>query len=773
MGIKENVNNAKLFVEISSDAQRDEDNNTKSTAKSPTNIHNILSNSNEQDVDDGLEDIDLSSDDLAEEEEGDGNDQSTNSTTSIGDVATSPTTNEHSNNAAANDTIGTASDITNDDCTQGSQVDTSTNLSTLSLDNKDTALSQRQILIIFSGLVMSLFLSSLDMTIVATALPAISEDFGSLDQLSWVVTIYLLTSTSSSPLYGKFSDIFGKKLMLMFSLLTFLVGSLLCATATTMIMLIIARAIQGVGGGGLMSAVMIVMVEIVPLRERGKYQGLISGVYAISSVIGPLIGGTFTDHITWRWAFWINLPLGVLAMVVVFFALKIPQKVIPFRKGIKKIDFVGTFSLVVSVISFLLALSWGGQMYSWLSPIVLGLFGGCILFLAVFIVNEYRFTRHPIIPMELFKNRNYVVCSLGSFFLGFIMFGVIYYIPLYFQIVGGLSATSSGLQLLPTMMGIVVMGVVSGFLITRFGHYKSYPIIGTIMMTVGTFLMSLWSTGVSSQAVYIGFQLLVGSGIGLTMQILTMVVQNSVEYKYVSIATATISFFRTIGGVVSVSLYSAILIASFHNNLSLLPPDILGDVDPYTFRTELLTSMADGAQKTAFLDAYSRAMSTVFIAAGPFAAIGFLLSLAIKANKLRTTLHKQNDSEQAVPISAANEKKQAVDEDVDKLDIVIVDNCDSPKEQVVVELDNNRTGNSKSNSSNNSGSRSENDDDDDGEVVDDGANRVDSSMVIPPPVMAPVSKSLASSTNCKSMNSSNNSGSSSHQPPQRYQPIVV
>ncbi|EGG24315.1 major facilitator superfamily protein [Cavenderia fasciculata] len=224
-----------------------------------------------------------------------------------------------------------------------------------------TELTQRQILIIFSGLMVSLSLSSLDLTIVATALPAIVNDLGGFDKLSWVVTIYLLTSTSSAPLFGKFSDIF---------------GSLLCATSYTMTMLIAARAIQGLGGGGLMSAVMIVMAEIVPLRQRGKYQGLIGAVYAVSSVIGPLIGGSFTDNVTWRWAFWINLPLGAIALCVVFFALRLPQDVISVRQGFKCIDFVGTISLVVSVIGFLLALSWGGVNYSWQSPVILSLFFG-------------------------------------------------------------------------------------------------------------------------------------------------------------------------------------------------------------------------------------------------------------------------------------------------------------------------------------------------------------------------------------------------------------
>ncbi|EFA77096.1 major facilitator superfamily protein [Heterostelium album PN500] len=506
---------------------------------------------------------------------------------------------------------------------------------------ESTELSQKSILIIFSGLMMSLFLSSLDMTIVATALPAIAEDLGSMDQMSWVITIYLLTSTAISPLFGKFSDIFGKKLTLLFSLVTFLIGSLLCAVSTSMTMLIIVRAIQGIGGGGLMAAVMIVMAEIVPLRQRGKYQGLIGGVYALSSVIGPLVGGSFTDNVNWRWAFWINIPIGVIALVVVFFALKLQQEVIPFRKGIKRVDFIGTLTSVTCIIGFLLALSWGGQVYSWTSPIMIGLFVGTAVFLGVFILNEAKFTNDPIIPLELFTNRNYVLSILTSFFLGFIMFGVIYYIPLYFQIVIGKSATVSGLQLLPTMLGIVAMGAVSGYLITSFGHYKTYPVIGTLFFTVGTFLLSYW-TPESTQAEYIGYQIFIGFGIGLTMQVLTMIVQNSVEYKYIAIATATISFFRTIGGVVSVSLFSTILNSQFRSNINHL--NLPFSIDTNSFDVQFVHSIEDPVVKAEILNAYSKSLSMVFLVATPFAAMGCLLTFFIKAHKLRTTLHRPDDS---------------------------------------------------------------------------------------------------------------------------------
>eukprot|EP01133_Synstelium_polycarpum_P001106 gene1106-1262_t len=533
-------------------------------------------------------------------------------------------------------------------------------LASLTTDNSDTSsnsseLDQRSILIIFSGLMVSLFLSSLDLTIVATALPAIVADLGSLDQLSWVVTIYLLTSTASSPLYGKFSDIFGRKAMLLFSLVTFLVGSLICAVATSMTMLIGARAVQGIGGGGLMSAVMIVMAEIVPLRQRGKYQGLIGAVYAVSSVIGPLIGGTFTDNATWRWAFYINLPLGAVALAVVFFALHLPHERVGLREGMARIDVVGTVLLVSAIVAFLLALSWGGVSYGWSHPIILSLFAGAIVTLGLFVVNELYFTNHPIIPMELFRCRNYVLCITGSFCLGFIMFGVIYYIPLYFQTVHGLTATRSGLQLLPTMLGIVILGAVSGLLITRFGHYKTYPVVGTLLMAVGVFLLSLWSVD-SSETQFIGDQAVVGCGIGLTMQILVLVVQNSVEPRLISIATATTSFFRTIGGVVGVSLFSTVLNAQFRSNLENLSkqhPDYLGGVDPAIYSADNIKGLVDGPAKDSILVAYSDALCMVFLVATPIAALGCVTTIFIKATKLRNHIPNCKAQANTTPIASA------------------------------------------------------------------------------------------------------------------------
>ncbi|KAF2078531.1 hypothetical protein CYY_000156 [Polysphondylium violaceum] len=506
-------------------------------------------------------------------------------------------------------------------------------------------LSQKKILIIFSGLMMSLFLCSLDMTIVATALPAIVNDMGSLEQLSWIVTIYLLTSTSVSPLFGKFSDIFGRKTMLLTSLIIFCIGSLLCAVSTTIDMLIVSRGVQGIGGGGLMSAVMIVMAEIVPLRQRGKYQGLLGAVYAVSSVVGPLMGGTFTDNVNWRWAFWINLPICAIAFAIVFFALKIPQEVIPFREGIKRIDIIGTTSLVSAVVSFLLALSWGGQDYQWSSPVIICLFVGTAIFVGIFIINEKFFAAYPVIPLGLFTNRNYIICSISSFLLGFIMFGVIYYIPLYFQMVKSESATYSGLQLLPTMLGIVIFGCISGLLITKFGHYKTYPIVGMLMMTIGIFLLSLWNDK-STQSHYIGYQCIIGIGIGLTMQILVLIVQNSVDYKFISISTATISFFRTIGGVVSVAVFSAILNQQFQNNLNdLVAKDsmILNGLTASDFHAKELPTF-EGYGRTDVVGAYSRALSIVFLSATPFAALGCVLTLFIQPLKLRTTLGPQKPS---------------------------------------------------------------------------------------------------------------------------------
>jgi len=478
------------------------------------------------------------------------------------------------------------------------------------------ALPKRDIYLIFFGLMLSLLLAALDSTIVSTALPTIARDLNATQsQYSWVQIAYLLTFTALAPSYGRLSDMFGRKNVYMFCIVDFLVGSILSGASPNIIMLITCRALQGVGGGGLMSLNFIIIADIVSLRERGKYVGFMGATFGISSVAGPFLGGIFTDQIGWRWIFYINIPIGIVALVVVFYGLRKLHKKVEIN--FKNLDILGTLLIVGAVIAFLLGILWGGSEYAWSSPIIISLLVvGGVLVIPIIIVERY--TKFPIIPLRMFRNRNAALSIIISFLVGFVMMSSMLYLPLWFQTVLGQSATMSGVQMLPMMFGLILASTTSGILVTKFGHYRTFPIVGTILASLGTFLLYLLDEN-SNQGKLIPFLILIGVGIGLILQIMTVVAQNSVEIQDVAVVTSAVSFFRTLGGVFGIAIGSVILVQ-----------------EEIHFTNQ---AISNGTIPNP-LHIFVQSMQIMWVGLAPFAAVAIPLSLFVRQVSLRKTVER-------------------------------------------------------------------------------------------------------------------------------------
>ncbi len=481
--------------------------------------------------------------------------------------------------------------------------------------------------LIFGALLLVLLLASLDQTIVSTALPTIVGDLGGISQLSWVVTAYLLSSTVVGPVYGKLGDLYGRKVVLQSAIAIFLVGSALCGISQNMTELIAFRGIQGIGGGGLFVLTIAVAGDIIPPRDRGRYQGFFGAVFGVSTVIGPLLGGFFVDNLSWRWIFYINLPLGIVALAVIAVAFQARTD-----RAHHAIDYLGAVLLAGGLSAIVLYTSLGGTTYGWVSPPMLALIAVGVALLVAFVLAEKR-AAEPILPLELFRNRVFTVTSAVGLIVGFALFGSVTYLPLYLQEVKGHTPTTSGLLITPMMAGVLVTSIGSGQLISHFGRYKPFPIAGTAIMVVGLALLSRLHVNTST-VVAGAYMLVLGLGLGLVLQVLVLAAQNAVDYKYLGVATSGSTLFRQIGGSIGVSIFGAIFANQLAKNLAATIP--AGAHVPTSVNPAALKQFPP-AVHDAYTAAITAALRPVFLTAAAVAVLGFILTWALREVPLKAT----------------------------------------------------------------------------------------------------------------------------------------
>jgi EmrB/QacA subfamily drug resistance transporter len=515
-----------------------------------------------------------------------------------------------------------------------------------------TTLTHRQVLIVFSGLMLGVLLAALDQTIVSTALPTIVAHLHGFSKFPWVVASYLLASTVTTPLYGKFSDQYGRKGVFQFAIVVFLAGSVLSGLSQNMDQLIAFRAVQGLGAGGLMALAMAIIGDIVSPRERGRYQGLFGAVFAFASVAGPLVGGLIVEHFSWRWVFYINVPIGIVALVVTTSVLRLP-----FRRQPHRIDYLGTGLMVGWVSSLLLMTVWGGDgTYAWGSPVILGLAATGAVLLVAFVWWETR-AAEPLLPPKLFRNDVFSTSSAMTFLIAMAMFGAIVYLPFYFQLVRGVTPMISGLMLTPFMVGILTFSILSGRMVSRTGRYRIYPLVGTLLMTLGLGLMTMltattpyWELG--------AFMVVFGAGIGLIMQNVVLATQNAVEVEVLGTATSGLMFFRSLGAVFGTTMFGAVFVNRINAWLPrLLPASVREALHIHASAAGLnlppgaLQRMPKSVQ-VAIGQAFVHSIHTVFLVALPFAALSIVFALRLREIPLRGTTGLAAPDEAEVPTPA-------------------------------------------------------------------------------------------------------------------------
>ncbi|POX53721.1 EmrB/QacA family drug resistance transporter [Streptomyces sp. Ru71] len=490
------------------------------------------------------------------------------------------------------------------------------------------------VLVSIGALLLGMLLAALDQTIVSTALPTIVSDLGGLEHLSWVVTAYLLASTAATPLWGKLGDQYGRKKLFQTAIVIFLVGSALCGMAQNMPQLIAFRAVQGLGGGGLMVLSMAIVGDVVSPRERGRYQGLFGAVFGATSVLGPLLGGLFTEHLSWRWVFYVNLPVGVVALAVIAAALHIPR-----RSTRHTIDYLGTVLIASVATCLILVASLGGTTWGWGSPQIIGLAVLGVALAGAFVAVERR-AAEPVLPLKLFRIRTFTLSAVISFIVGFAMFGAMTYLPTFLQVVRGVSPTLSGVHMLPMVFGMLLSSTVSGQIVSRTGRWKVFPIAGTGVTTLGLILLHRLDEHSSTAEMSVYF-FVFGLGLGLVMQVLVLIVQNAVSYEDLGVATSGATFFRSIGASFGVAIFGTVFASRLGDKLTdafrgvTLPPGASPDAlkaDPRGI------GALPPALRPAALHAYATSITDVFLYAAPVALLGFVLAWFLKEDRLRASV---------------------------------------------------------------------------------------------------------------------------------------
>jgi EmrB/QacA subfamily drug resistance transporter len=496
---------------------------------------------------------------------------------------------------------------------------------------------RRRVLLVFIAVLVTMFLSALDQTILGTALPTIVGELDGVDHMLWVATAYILGVTVTMPVYGRLGDSIGRKGLYLTAIAIFILGSVIGGLAQSMEVLILARGIQGVGGGGLMLLSQVIIADVIPARERGKYGGYIGAVWGLSSVLGPLLGGWFTDALTWRWAFWINIPLGLAVLIASWRLIQLPKK----ARVPQRIDVAGIALLAIAVGCIVLVTSWGGTQYAWGSPVIVLLIAGGALAGGLFVWAEHR-AQEPIIPLPLFRARNFTLPTVAGLMLGITMFGALGYLPTFLQIVNSIDATQSGLLMLPMITMLMFTGIVGGRLVTTTGRYKWMPITGSLIVITALFLLSTMNAGTPAwlSGLYVG---ILGVGIGLGMQVLMLIVQNSLPHAVLGVATASNSFFREVGALIGSALVGSLFVARLSANLAPGGAAGGGGANMNSLTPAVINALPH-AEHLGVVNAYADALAPVFLFLIPLMALSAGLLCFVKEIPLATTVPDQSDT---------------------------------------------------------------------------------------------------------------------------------